>query len=116
MPCIFFIWTTLFSYFLKVIDICWKNYAWFTINFRVNLIFIDIFTHRINNCNSNHHTLLLQEPVLFSGTLRSNLDPLDNYSDEDLFTALEHAHLKTFIDSLPDKLNYDCGEGGQNLR
>jgi ABC-type multidrug transport system fused ATPase/permease subunit len=60
--------------------------------------------------------LLFQEPVLFSGTLRSNLDPLDKYTDEELFTALEHAHLKTFIDSLPDKLNYDCGEGGQNLR
>ncbi|XP_053376083.1 multidrug resistance-associated protein 1-like isoform X1 [Mercenaria mercenaria] len=60
-------------------------------------------------------TILPQEPLLFSGTLKNNLDPLDTHTDEEIFTALEHAHLKTFIDTLPDKLNYDCGEGGQNL-
>ncbi|XP_053376881.1 multidrug resistance-associated protein 1-like [Mercenaria mercenaria] len=60
-------------------------------------------------------TILPQEPVLFSGTLRTNLDPLKAFTDEAIFTALEHAHLKSFIDTLPGKLSYDCGEGGQNL-
>ncbi|KAL4217443.1 hypothetical protein ACF0H5_023893 [Mactra antiquata] len=60
-------------------------------------------------------TILPQEPVLFSGSLRMNLDPLENYSDADIWTALEHAHLKSFVDGLPTKLEYEVGEGGQNL-
>ena len=61
-------------------------------------------------------TILPQEPVLFAGSLRMNLDPLDDHTDEELWRALEHAHLKKFIDTLPEKLKYECGEGGQNLR
>ena len=59
---------------------------------------------------------LFQDPVLFSGSLRMNLDPFDKYSDAQLWNALEHAHLKAFVQSLPAQLNYECGEGGQNLR
>ena len=60
--------------------------------------------------------LFSQEPVLFSGTLRMNLDPLYEYSDNELWRVLDHAHLKTFVESLPTGLEYECGEGGQNLR
>ena len=59
---------------------------------------------------------MFQEPVLFAGTIRMNLDPLDSHTDEQLWRALEHAHLQTFIEALPEKLNFECGEGGQNLR
>lgn len=61
------------------------------------------------------HTFL-QDPVLFSGSLRMNLDPFDAYSDEEVWNALELAHLKHFVSGLPDKLNYECSEGGENLR
>lgn len=45
-----------------------------------------------------------------------NLDPFDTYTDEDIWSSLELAHLKTFVSNLPDKLNYECSEGGENLR
>uniref|UniRef100_A0AAR2LN52 ABC-type glutathione-S-conjugate transporter n=1 Tax=Pygocentrus nattereri TaxID=42514 RepID=A0AAR2LN52_PYGNA len=60
-------------------------------------------------------TIIPQDPVLFSGSLRMNLDPFDTYSDEEVWNALELAHLKNFISGLPDKLNYECSEGGENL-
>ena len=57
-----------------------------------------------------------QDPVIFSGSLRMNLDPFDQYSDGQLWSALEHAHLKVFVQSLGAGIDYECGEGGQNLR
>ncbi|KAM4697381.1 multidrug resistance-associated protein 1-like isoform 2-T2 [Rhinophrynus dorsalis] len=60
-------------------------------------------------------TIIPQDPVLFSGSLRMNLDPFDKYSDEEIWSALELAHLKNFVSGLPDKLNHECSEGGENL-
>ncbi|XP_036445135.1 multidrug resistance-associated protein 1 isoform X3 [Colossoma macropomum] len=60
-------------------------------------------------------TIIPQDPVLFSGSLRMNLDPFDLYSDEEVWRALELAHLKNFVSGLPDKLNHECSEGGENL-
>ncbi|XP_067162181.1 multidrug resistance-associated protein 1 isoform X3 [Apteryx mantelli] len=60
-------------------------------------------------------TIIPQDPVLFSGSLRMNLDPFDQHSDEDIWRSLELAHLKNFVSSLPDKLNHECAEGGENL-
>ena len=44
-------------------------------------------------------TIIPQDPVLFSGNLRLNLDPFDLHTDEDIWRALEHAHLKAFVQS-----------------
>ncbi|XP_069125383.1 multidrug resistance-associated protein 1-like [Argopecten irradians] len=60
-------------------------------------------------------TIIPQEPVLFSGTLKMNLDPFEQYSDADLWRALEHAHLKNFVKELPTGLMHECSEGGENL-
>lgn len=60
--------------------------------------------------------VLAQDPVLFSGSLRMNLDPFGQYSDEEVWMTLELAHLKGFVSALPDKLNHECAEGGENLR
>ncbi|TNN45537.1 Multidrug resistance-associated protein 1 [Liparis tanakae] len=61
-------------------------------------------------------TIIPQDPVLFSGSLRMNLDPFDSYTDEEMWRSLELAHLKNFVSNLPEKLNHECSEGGENLR
>lgn len=60
-------------------------------------------------------TIIPQDPVLFSGTLRLNLDPFDSKSDAEVWMALEHAHLKSFVNSLPAGLNHQVAEGGENF-
>jgi len=60
--------------------------------------------------------VVLKDPVLFSGSLRMNLDPFEQFIDDVIWRALEHAHLKAFVQSLPAGLQYECGEGGHNLR
>ncbi|XP_019701146.1 multidrug resistance-associated protein 1 isoform X1 [Harpegnathos saltator] len=60
-------------------------------------------------------TIIPQDPVLFSGTLRMNLDPFDNHTDDEVWRALEHAHLKSFVKNLPSSLLHEVSEGGENL-
>ncbi|GIX88296.1 multidrug resistance-associated protein 1 [Caerostris darwini] len=60
-------------------------------------------------------TIIPQDPVLFSGSLRMNLDPFDWYSDVQLWEALDHAHLKSFVSTLNDGLEHEVVEGGENL-
>ncbi|KAJ8721588.1 hypothetical protein PYW07_002363 [Mythimna separata] len=60
-------------------------------------------------------TIIPQDPVLFSGTLRMNLDPFETFSDDDIWRALEYAHLKPFVQGLAAGLRHEVSEGGENL-
>uniref|UniRef100_A0AAZ3QFQ6 ATP-binding cassette, sub-family C (CFTR/MRP), member 3 n=1 Tax=Oncorhynchus tshawytscha TaxID=74940 RepID=A0AAZ3QFQ6_ONCTS len=60
-------------------------------------------------------TIIPQEPVLFSGSLRMNLDPFERYSDGEIWKALELSHLNKFVSNQPAKLELECSEGGENL-
>lgn len=60
-------------------------------------------------------SIIPQEPVLFSGTLRKNLDPFDEYNDQVLWNALEQVELKEAVSDLPRGLESAMSEGGSNF-
>ncbi|CAB4035945.1 multidrug resistance-associated 1-like, partial, partial [Paramuricea clavata] len=60
-------------------------------------------------------TIIPQDPILFSASLRFNLDPFEKHTDEEIWSALEVAHLKSFVSGLDNTLNYAVAEGGENL-
>ncbi|XP_048194448.1 ATP-binding cassette sub-family C member 2 [Perognathus longimembris pacificus] len=60
-------------------------------------------------------TIIPQDPILFSGSLRMNLDPFNTYSDEEIWKVLELAHLKSFVAGLTLGLSHEVAEGGDNL-
>jgi ATP-binding cassette subfamily C (CFTR/MRP) protein 1 len=45
-----------------------------------------------------------------------NLDPFERHSDEEIWLALEHSHLKDFVSQAAGKLSLKVTEGGENLR
>ncbi|XP_012780013.1 ATP-binding cassette sub-family C member 8 isoform X4 [Maylandia zebra] len=60
-------------------------------------------------------SIILQDPILFSGTIRFNLDPEMKATDEMLWEALEIAQLKLVVKSLPGGLDAIVTEGGENF-
>ncbi|XP_017337542.1 multidrug resistance-associated protein 4 isoform X1 [Ictalurus punctatus] len=60
-------------------------------------------------------SIIPQDPVLFTGTMRKNLDPFKEYSDKDLWNALEEVQLKSVVEELPGKLETILAESGSNF-
>ncbi|KAH8355856.1 hypothetical protein KR200_006142, partial [Drosophila serrata] len=60
-------------------------------------------------------SIIPQESVLFSGTMRYNLDPFDEYSDDKLWRSLEEVKLKDVVADLPNGLQSTITDGGNNF-
>ncbi|XP_060923036.1 ATP-binding cassette sub-family C member 4-like [Limanda limanda] len=60
-------------------------------------------------------SIIPQDPVLFTDTVRRNLDPFNQHTDEDLWTALEEVQLKSVVEGLPGKLEMVLAESGSNF-
>ncbi|XP_036687279.1 multidrug resistance-associated protein 4-like [Balaenoptera musculus] len=56
-----------------------------------------------------------QEPVLFTGTMRKNLDPFNEHTDEELWNALEEGQFKEAIKGVPGKMDTELAESGSNF-
>ncbi|XP_044750890.1 probable multidrug resistance-associated protein lethal(2)03659 isoform X2 [Coccinella septempunctata] len=59
-------------------------------------------------------SIIPQEPFLFSGTLRENLDPFNEFDDNVLWNALKEVELKNLVAESSHGLNYQVSEGGNN--
>ena len=59
--------------------------------------------------------IIPQDALLFSGTLRFNLDPFEKYTDQQIWAALDRASIKGYILTLPGGLDAEVLEGGENF-
>lgn len=59
--------------------------------------------------------IIPQDPTLFLGTIRNNLDRYNEYSDEEVVTALKHASMWEHVKELPQGIHSAVSEGGLNL-
>ncbi|KAG0275589.1 hypothetical protein BGZ95_008606, partial [Linnemannia exigua] len=62
-----------------------------------------------------HLSIIPQDPTLFAGTIRENLNPSSELEDSVLWEALERAHLKDFIGSLAGGLSFQVSANGDNF-
>ncbi|XP_039495971.1 multidrug resistance-associated protein 1 isoform X1 [Drosophila santomea] len=81
---------------------------------RISIDGVDIASMGLHMLRSRL-TIIPQDPVLFSGSLRINLDPFEIKTDDEIWEALELSHLKSFVKSLAAGLNHEISEGGENL-
>ena len=81
-----------------------------------DILIDDVLLRNINLKESRRAiTVLGQNPALFSGSLRKNLDVIEQFQDAELWQALEQVQVKNLVESLEGQLDYELLENGANL-
>ncbi|CAF0866320.1 unnamed protein product, partial [Brachionus calyciflorus] len=75
---------------------------------------IDISKLDLKDLRSNI-AIIPQEPILFVGTIRENIDLFHKSTDEEIWYALDSVHLGDSIRRMPQKLNSPVIENGKNF-
>ncbi|GJY04827.1 ABC transporter C family member 3-like protein isoform X3 [Tanacetum coccineum] len=79
-----------------------------------------IFIDEINILSIGLHDLrsrlsiIPQDPTMFQGSIRSNLDPLEQFTDEQIWEALDKCQLGNEVRRKEDKLDSAVNENGEN--
>ncbi|KAJ3067917.1 hypothetical protein HDU98_008890 [Podochytrium sp. JEL0797] len=63
----------------------------------------------------NGLAIIPQDPILFTGTFRSNLDPFNEFSDAELWDAVARSGLKSKVSESDKGLDASVEDGGENL-
>ena len=81
-----------------------------------DIIVDDVKINDVNiQCSRRTMSVITQNPILFTGSLRMNLDPFDEHDDKELWNALENASLKDTVSMLPRQLGTEIKECGANF-
>ena len=81
-----------------------------------DILIDDVLLRNINLKESRRAiTVLGQNPALFSGSLRKNLDVIEQFQDAELWQALEQVQVKHLVENLEGQLDYELLENGANL-
>lgn len=86
------------------------------IDFRGRVFIDDVDTKQISLKELRSSiSIIPQEPVLFTGSMRHNLDPFEQHSDESMWSALDSVGLKKLVAEMDGGLNAIVSEGGHNF-
>lgn len=75
---------------------------------------VDVSKIGLEDLRSNL-TIIPQDPVVFSGTIRFNLDPFSRHTDPELWDVLDKANMKEFVNASEGGLDAKVSEYGSNL-
>jgi ATP-binding cassette subfamily C (CFTR/MRP) protein 1 len=81
---------------------------------RITIDGVDVSTLGLRQLRSRLG-IIPQDPVLFTGSLRHNLDPFKNYSDDRLWEVLTSVEMQNVVEALPGQLMAEISEGGRNF-
>jgi len=60
-------------------------------------------------------SIIPQDPIIFTGTIRFNLDPFEEFEEKDIWEVLSFVQLKEVVSEMKGQLDAEIQEGGENF-